>query len=182
MSLCDSSMVPCCILYMFYTLTDNPCFPLPFSSSFPFSPSFLLLLFFWCNVSSRLVWRCGLVCVREISVVRFTGTVASHFQRLHLLYLFARYIWNSPGKARVVCVWGKIHEYAIVGILLTKRQITLSIIRISGSMTSHSVALDTLYRLHKKNPEKSSEKDRVYAICAQLAAPQSSVKRLYSNI
>jgi hypothetical protein len=58
-----------------------------------------------------------------------------------------------------------------------------SIIRTSGYVTSHTVAVDPLYRLHKKNPEKSREKDRLCPICAEvLACRIPSVKPLHTNI
>jgi hypothetical protein len=62
-------------IYIYTILTKKPYFPF---SSFPLFPPPSVFFGGWI-VSCIIVWPCTLLREREILVVRFTGTVASHF-------------------------------------------------------------------------------------------------------
>lgn len=83
------------------------------------------------------------------------------------------------------CVCGGVNIHTIVGIFLTKRQITRSIIRTSGFVTyvtSHSVSVEPLYRLHKKIQRKAErERQTIPYLLSLLPCRIPSVKPLHTN-
>jgi hypothetical protein len=89
-------------------------------------------------------------------VVRFRMAMASHFQALDILYLlWAKHFKYAKKRSCGVSLRGAYTHNS--RHFFTERPITQSILRVSGSMASHSLALDPLYRLSKKNSEKSRE-------------------------
>jgi hypothetical protein len=89
-------------------------------------------------------------------VVRFRMAMASHFQALDILYFLGpKHFKHTKKRSCGVSLSGAYTHNS--RHFLTKRPITQSILRVSGSMASHSLALDPLYRLRKKNSEKSRD-------------------------
>ncbi len=96
---------------------------------------------------------------------------------------FSHEICEIHREKLVWCVCGGVNIHTIVGIFLTKRQITRSIVRISGSMTSHTLAVEPLYRLHKKKSrEKQRERQTIPYLLSLLPCRIPSVKPLHTNI
>ncbi len=126
-----------CYISHLYIILSPKTLAFPFLL-FLFPPSFLLLLLFL-----GVTWEV-LACISltwwklstKSLVVRFRMATASHFQALDILYLlWAKHFKYAKKRSCGVSLRGAYTHNS--RHFLTKRPITQSILRVSGSMASH---------------------------------------------